>query len=277
MISLRALRFGFVLLATSGLFALSETRAQAPASAPVPVPAASSPDATAAEYILGPEDVVEVEVVGTNDKVRARIYTDGTIQTNLGGRVVASGRTPRELAAEIAKSLKNGGFYSDPIVNIEIVGFASRYVTVLGSVSSPGLVPINRAYRLSEIVARVGGIRADAADYLVIRPENGVEKRYLVDKMASGDPENDPIISPGDKIFAPEAPLFYISGQVNSPGAFPIRSGMTVAQAIAKSGGLTESGSDKKVTTRRAGKKVKLTIEAKVEAGDVITVGERLF
>src|SRR5262245_60109157 len=40
--------------------------------------------APASEYVLGPEDVVEVEVVGTNDKTRARIYTDGTLQLNMG-------------------------------------------------------------------------------------------------------------------------------------------------------------------------------------------------
>ncbi len=268
---------GFVIALILTQAVNAQTRPAAPIQPVTPPAAAATAAPSAAEYVLGPEDAVEIEVVGTSDKVRGRIYTDGTIQTNLGGRIMAAGRTPRELGAEIAKALKAGGYYSDPVVNVEIVGYASRYVTVLGSVSAPGLVPINRAYRLSEILARVGGVRTDAADYIIVRPENGTEKRYNVSKMAAGDPEQDPIVNAGDKIFSPEAELFYISGQIKSPGAYAMKSGMTVAQAIAKGGGLSESGSDKKVDVRRAGKKVKLKIDALVEAGDVLTVGERLF
>ena len=255
--------------------------AATPPTVPAPQATAGAPgaagDPASAEYVLGPEDVVEVEVVGTNDKARARIYTDGTLQTNLSGRIAASGRTPKELGADIAKALKAGGFYADPVVNVEVVGYASRYVTVLGSVGSPSLVPINRAYKLSEILARVGGVRGDAADFVIVTAQDGTEKRYNVDKMSAGDATQDPFVSPGEKIFSPLAEVFYISGQVRSPGAYPMKTGMTVAQAIAKAGGLTESGSDKKVSVRREGKKVKLKSDATIAAGDVLSVGERLF
>lgn len=243
-------------------------------------PAAASPAAAspaAAEYLLGPEDVVEIEVVGTNDKARARIYTDGTIQTSLGGRVEAGGKTPSQLGQEIARVLKAGGFYANPVVNVEVASYASRYVTVLGAVGQPGLVPVNRTYHLSEILARVGGVRGDAADYLIVRTEAGQEKRYSVEKLAAGDPSQDPTVAAGDKIFSPVADVFYISGQVRSPGTYPLKSGTTIAQAIAKSGGLTESGTDKSVKVRRGDKVVKLKANDPVEAGDVLTIGERLF
>jgi polysaccharide export outer membrane protein len=230
----------------------------------------------AAEYVLGPEDVVEIEVVGSADRTRARVYTDGSIQVNLIGNMPVAGKTPKQLGQDVAKALKVGGYYSEPVVNVEIVGYASRYVTVLGAVGSPGLIPINRSYRLSEILARVGGVRETAADYVIVRGETGGEKRYDVDKIASGASE-DPIVLPGDKIFSPQAEIFYISGQVNSPGSYALKSGMTIAQAIAKGGGLSESGTDKKVKVRRAGKIVKLSGDAPVQPGDVLTVGERLF
>lgn len=239
-------------------------------------PAASSPD-TAMEYILGPEDVIDVEVVGQPDKLRARVYTDGTIQLNLVGKLTASGKTPRQLGDEIAQALKAGGFYANPTINIEVVSYASRYVTVLGAVSSPSLVPINRTYRLSEILARVGGVQASAADYLIVRPATGEERRYLISELATGDATKDPIVTPGDKIYAPVAEVFYISGQVNAPGPFPMTTNMTVRQAIARAGGLTAAGSEKKVEVNRGGKKVKLQGDAKVEPGDVLVVGERLF
>jgi polysaccharide export outer membrane protein len=52
---------------------------------------------------------------------------------------------------------------------------------------------------------------------------------------------------------------------------------MTVQMAIAKAGGLTESGSDKKVQVTRAGKKISLEPSAKVQPGDVLFISERLF
>lgn len=249
-----------------------------PASAAQPsadAPTNAEPGASA-EYVLGPEDVVEYEVVGTNDRSRARIYTDGTIQVNFAGRVLAAGKTPRELALAIAEALKAGRYYADPVVNVEVVGFASRYVTVLGLVGNPGLIPINKPYRLSEILARVGGVREAGADYVIVRSDTGGEKRYNISKIASGA-EDDPVIKAGDKIYNPPADIFYIDGQVKQPGSYPLKSGMTIAQAIATGGGLTESGSGKKVKVRRGGKTVKLSSDEPVQAGDVLTISERLF
>jgi polysaccharide export outer membrane protein len=252
--------------------------AQQDAVAPPPTPAAAPAAADqASEYVLGPEDVIEVEIVGQPDRGRARIYSDGTIQLNLVGKVEAAGKTPRELAGILSQALKQGGFYASPVVNVEVVNYASRYVTVLGAVGSPGLVPINRRYRLSEILARVGGVQTSGADYVVVRPENGPERRYVIDKLATGSSEEDPYVAPGDKIFSPVADVFYISGQVNSPGTYPVRQDLTVGQAIARGGGLTQSGSDRKISVTRGGKKIKLDANAKVEAGDVLIVGERLF
>lgn len=256
------------------------TGAVAPPVTPIkPADATGAPGAygAAAEYVLGPEDVIEVEVVGQPDRSRARVYTDGTIQLNLVGKLTAAGKTPRELGAEIAQLLKSGGFYADPVINIEVASYASRYVTVLGAVGSPSLVPINRAYRLSEILARVGGPQASAADYMTVSSEGGEPKRYMIKDLATGDVTKDPFVQPGDKIFVPPAEEFYISGQVNAPGRVAMRSDMTVRQAIASAGGLTASGSDKKVEVTRGGKKVKLTGDAKIEPGDVLVVGERLF
>ena len=279
-LQLRPLALGLLASAVFCTQALGQVASDvAPQVSPLPQGEQGPPVAgpATAEYILGPEDVIEVEIVGQPDKMRARVYTDGTVQLNLIGKISASGKTPRQLGDEIAAKLRQGGFYASPVVNVEVSNYASRYVTVLGAVGSPSLVPINRAYRLSEIVARVGGVRPDAADYLIIRSESGEERRYLIEEMSTGDESKDPFVSPGDKIFAPNAEIFYVSGQVNAPGPFAMKTGITVRQAIARAGGLTPSGSEKKVHVTRGGEKVKLSPDAPIKAGDVLVVGERLF
>lgn len=264
------------------VFAASATAVAQPAPPVVPVAAAPVPAMTptgqsVAEYVLGPEDVIEIEVVGQPDKVRSRVYADGTIQMNLIGKVQAGGKTSRELGDEIAALLKAGGYFAKPVVNVEIGSYASRYVTVLGAVGQPGLVPMNRPYRLSEVMARVGGAREGGADFVIVRSETGAEKHYRLDKLAVGDSSADPYVAPGDKIYVPVAEVFYISGQVMQPGTYAIRSDMTIRQAIARGGGLNESGTDNGVLVNRGGKKIKLDVNAKVEPNDVIVIRERLF
>lgn len=263
----------FMLAAAPAAAQQSEAQAQSTQpSGPSVAEGASS------DYVLGRDDVVEVGLIGRGDfGGRARVQADGTIQLPLIGKVAAADHTTSELAEAVRKALLTGGYFADPVVNVEVVGYASRYVTVLGTVGSPGLVPINRPYRLSEIMARVGGVREGGADYVSVRSANGDERRILLRDLASGGPDQDPYVAPGDKIYVPVAETFYIYGQVNSPGAYALTSNMTVRQAIAKGGGLTESGSDKKVTVTRDGKKTKLDLSDTLLPNDVIVIGERLF
>jgi polysaccharide export outer membrane protein len=265
-------------IATLLMLGATPSLAQQPAAPPPPTSGAGIIDSASSAYVLGRDDVVEVGLLGRTDfGGRARVQADGTIQLPFIGKVQAADRTTSELSDTVRNALKAGGYFSDPIVTVEVVGYASRYVVVLGAVGSPGLVPINRPYRLSEILARVGGVRDNAADFVIVRSDKGEEKRMLVAKIYGGGPDEDPYVQPGDKIYAPPADTYYIYGKVNSPGAFTLSGGMTARQAIARAGGLGESGSDKKIDVTRGGKKLKLKLDDPVLPGDVLVVGERLF
>ncbi len=233
-------------------------------------------------YLLGFGDVVEVSLVGRADfGSRARVSTDGTILLPLIGKIQAAERTVIELSDDVRQALIKGGFYGDPIVRAEVASISSRYVTVLGNVGSPGLLPLDRNYRLSEVLARVGGTSGDAADYILLTKSGATEpKRYYVAKLAAGSVDDDPPVQSGDKIFIPAAvsELFYISGQVNSPGSYPLMNGVTFRMALAKGGGVTENGNEKKLKVVRDGKSLKkVKLEDPVKAGDIVKVGERLF
>jgi len=240
-------------------------------------PAASSPDDQT--YILGPADVIEIRVLGRSDfDVRTRIGQDGMIQLPYLGQVKAANQTTDELSANVKRALKAGGFYADPILSVEIVSYASRSVTVLGAVNRPGVVPVDRPYHLSEILARVGGTTDAAADYIIVRPEKGPQQQYSITGLITGDPDQDPIVQPGDRIFSPKAETFYISGQVKAPGTYSLQANMTLRMAIARGGGLTDLGSDHRLkVTHVHGKTTAGALDEQIEAGDVIVVGERLF
>ena len=104
--------------------------ATAPGGSGLPAGGDAGADQT---YILGPADVVEVSVLGRSDyTTRARIGEDGTILLQYLGRVNASNKTASQLSDEIASALQKGGFFSNPVVRVDVVSYASRYVTVLG-------------------------------------------------------------------------------------------------------------------------------------------------
>jgi polysaccharide export outer membrane protein len=265
-------------LAIGGLGVLVAASASFAIAAP-PAPPPSRDPAAASSYILGPSDVIEVSVLGKADfTTKGRIEDDGTFRVPFLGPVVAANKNAGQLSDDIARALDAGGYFTHPIVKVEVSSFASRYVTVLGQVNRPDLVTVDRAYRLSEIIARVGGIREGGADYVIYRPKEGSERRMPLEAMATGDLRDDPYVSAGDKVFCPEADLFYISGQVRSPGAFPLKANMTYRMAISRAGGLTDSGSDKAVTVTRNGKKTgHINLDSKIQAGDTVVIGERLF
>lgn len=270
----------FSLVAVLTLPGASLAQAPAPDAAAPAQSQPAAPIATSdASYVLGPQDVIEVSVLGRSDfTTRAKVGEDGLIQLPFLGTITAAKKTTSQLGAEVADALEKGGYFSKPILRVEIVAYASRYVTVLGAVTTPGLIPVDRPYHLSEILARVGGARPDAADYLIVRPDNGPEHRFSISGLVTGDASQDPTVSPGDKILVPKAELFYISGQVKGPGAFALETDMTLRMAIARGGGLTDLGTDHGVkVTGVDGKVRRLQLDDKIKPGDVIVVGERLF
>ena len=254
--------------------------------------AASNPAALVAEeapplaagYILGNGDIIEVSVVGREEyKARVQVQVDGTVQLPFIRSVPAAEMTTAQLQDEVARRLKVGGYYTDPVVSVMVAGYASRYVVVLGQVGTPGLLPIDRNYRLSEVIARVGGIAADGSDTVVLTKENGEQLSVSLEQMATGGPNADPYVAAGDKIFVDRAdelerPSFCIYGQVNSAGCYPVGEGLTLRMALARAGGLTSLGSERKVEVFRNGRDIgKQRLSFVLEPDDVVKVGERFF
>lgn len=73
---------------------------------------------------------------------------------------------------------------------------------------------------------------------------------------------------------------FFIHGEVKKPGSYSYQLGMTINQAVALAGGLTERASKQKIFLSREAKKEKqlrATLESQVGAGDTITIEQGLF
>jgi len=86
----------------------------------------------------------------------------------------------------------------------------------------------------------------------------------------------------GDIIYVDRAPMAYIYGEVQRPGAIRVERGLTLLQALAQSGGLTARGTERgiKVHRRDANGVVRvedIKMNDLIERDDVIYVRESLF
>lgn len=272
-------------LALAGLAQIAPATAQtapapaAQAAASQPAPAAANAATLQGGYIVGINDSLDISMVGSEEfRGRVQVQQDGTIQLPYVGSLKAQDKTLLQLGKEIAAALTKGGYYVDPAIQVAVAQISSRYVTVLGEVASPGLIPVDRAYRASEMIARVGGIKPGGAETFYLRREGGAEIPLTLEEIARGGDTSDPVVNPGDKIFVPEAPTFYIYGQVNAPGTYSIQNKMSLRMALARGGGLTTLGSDKRITVVRNGEELKkFSLNDPIQKDDVIVVGERFF
>ena len=93
---------------------------------------------------------------------------------------------------------------------------------------------------------------------------------------------DDPVIANGDIVYVDRVPTFYIYGEVLRGGQLRLERGMTVRQALAAGGGVTQRGTQKgmKLHRRDASGKVEIldaSLEMLVQPNDVIYVRESLF
>ncbi|HZS41116.1 MAG TPA: polysaccharide biosynthesis/export family protein [Polyangia bacterium] len=158
-----------------------------------------------AEYRIGREDVVTVEVwkdPALSAKVPVR--PDGKISLPMIGDVAAEGRTAGELKVEIAERLKP--FVEQPVVGVMVSEVNAAKFFVLGEVAHPGAFPVRGEVSVIQALALAGGPTefANQRSVVVIRPSQGKQSRYKVDcrEVLAG---NAPAIAlmPGDTVFVP--------------------------------------------------------------------------
>jgi polysaccharide export outer membrane protein len=230
-------------------------------------------------YVLGPDDAVQIVVFGQPEaNISTRIKADGTIVMPLIGIIQVAGQTNITLAKLIADKLTQGGFLKAPVVNVEVGGYVSKSVNVAGHVGSPGIVPLDRQYRVLDVLLKSGWVREDGATYVYLRRPGTPEMHLDVEGLVRGDADKNPILRDGDTLYVPDADHFFITGPVGRPGLIAILPGMTVRQALVVAGGVGPTGSANKVGLIRGNaKEVDADPSTVIQKNDIIIVRERMF
>lgn len=277
---------------------LSVFQAGAPTQqAPVPPPPAPSAQANLA-YVIGPSDVLGIKVFDEPGlSGNFNVDSDGSITYPLVGRVEVKELTVRDVEARLTQML-SPAYLRRPQVSVEIAQFRSRSIFVLGEVRQPGKYSIEGQVTLLEVIAKAGSLTPTAGNEIVVqRYKDGVPivltpampgddraaevMRVSMDALREGRGAANLLLQDGDTLYIPPAEKFYVTGFVRSPGAYVLAPNMTVRQAIAIAGGLTERGSDRgmKIIRRVKDKEVEVGVSMSdiVRPNDTIRIRQRLI
>ena len=248
---------------------------------------AGTPTPAPAEYRLGAGDVVRINVYQLPDlSLEARLSEAGVISYPLLGSIKLGGLSVAEAERALADGLRTGNFVKQPQVSLLVVQVRGNRASVLGQVNRPGLYPLETAgMRLTELLATAGGVATTGADVVtLVGTRQGQPFRQTVELTTffRGGEGSDPVIQDGDAIFVERAPLVYIYGEVQRPGALRLERGMTLLQALAAGGGLTPRGTEKGIRVHRKNEQgvvqiVTPAMDDNVREGDVVFVRESLF
>jgi polysaccharide export outer membrane protein len=215
------------------------------------------------DYRIGSRDVIEIQVEDAPElSVTRDISSAGTFLMPYLGRMLAKGKTPEQLAREIADGLRDK-YLKDPRVNVLVKAYNSRSFLIMGAVRNPGVYQIESQADMFELIVLAGGlVEPHGAFAFVIRKikqEEGEESQQVaaaseeqtkpgelsspvgvkyemikvnITGLLKGHFEQNRTILPGDVVHVPPSDTFFIAGEVNAPGQFALKEGTTLTQAI---------------------------------------------
>ncbi|HEX8089743.1 MAG TPA: polysaccharide biosynthesis/export family protein [Blastocatellia bacterium] len=218
------------------------------------------------DYRIGANDVIDIQIDNAAELSRSfRVTAAGTFLMPYLGRITAQNKTPEELAQYIAGRLR-GDYLRDPKVTVSVKEYNSRSFFIQGSVRNPGVYQIEGRPSLLELITLASGLtESHGATAFIIRKIKQPQKAdgqkkddppvaaAAPDKDSDTDPdesaryelksvningllkgrfEQDMFLEPGDIINIPVSDVFFVAGEVNQPGSFPLKEGTTLRQAI---------------------------------------------
>jgi len=234
-------------------------------------------------YLLGPGDMLKITVYNNPDlTLETRITETGTISFPLLGEVELGGISASAAEKKLSSQLESGGFVKQAQINILVVQFQSKMVSILGSVFKPGRYPLDRSMNLTEVLALAGGVPTDGSDMITVIGKSGKVEYDLRNIIKKGDGSQNINLVGGEIIYVPRAPMFYIYGEAQRPGSYRIERDMTVMQALAMGGGPTPRGTQRGVQLHRRNTSGVLEVLSPklsdlVKQDDVLFIKESLF
>jgi polysaccharide biosynthesis/export protein len=159
------------------------------------------------DYIIGPEDVLDVSVWKETELTRTLpVRPDGKISMPLLNDVQAAGLTPTRLAQSITEKLKK--YLTAPQVTVIVSQINSQRVYVIGEVTRPGAYPMLPGMNILQAISSAGGLTqfANGKKIFLLRTVNQSQNKYpfnYKDVLDGRKPEENLQLKAGDTVVVP--------------------------------------------------------------------------
>ena len=172
------------------------------------------------------------------------VDSKGNISVPYAPPIRAAGKTPSEVQRAIAAALKNRAI--EPQAVVALVDQRTSLISVLGEVNVPSRFPANAAgEHLLDAIARAGGPKAQGYDTWVSLERGGKRAKVPFGALVY-EPSNNIFVHPQDTIYVYREPQTFVAfGAAGQQGQFDFGAWrVTVAEAVAKAGGLNDAMAD---------------------------------
>lgn len=212
-------------------------------AAPSPSAAAPRDDEQAQTTMIGPGDLLDLSVFAVPElTLKIRVNEQGSVTLPLVGEMHFGGLSVAQAEHDLAQKLVNQNLVLKPQVTIFVAEYATQGITVLGEVNQPGTYPLFGPHRLFDAISAAGGLtqRSSSTVTLIHRGDHD-HPTHINLAVTNADVNADVSLRPGDTIIVDKAPVVYVVGEVNKPGAFLMENNtnITVLRAVALAQGAT--------------------------------------
>lgn len=254
---------------------------------------AGAQDPSIEGYVVGPGDVLEIQVWDNSDLNRSVVVSQqGTFSFPFVGSLAVSNLSVAQIEKLLVKKLSEG-YLVDPQVSISVSDYRNQKVFIFGEVRSPGSYVLRHRTHLLEMISEAGGFTNDSgATCVIVRPVKNGDKiqsasdgdnnegriiRVDLEQLMSAPQDHEEFyVMPGDSIHVSRSENIFVTGEVRNPGKYSWEKGLTVRQAISIAGGGTLKASLRRVEIIRnedgAEKTIKPNLSDPVRPNDIIKV-----
>jgi polysaccharide export outer membrane protein len=195
-----------IFMSCSLLFPLLYACSAPVAPSPTAMPSQEA-EALSQDYVIGPEDSVEVQVWKNPDLSRTvTVRPDGKISLPLIGDVLAAGQTATQLTEAVTEKLK--AYYKEPAQVTVIVNQVNSYaIYVLGEVKTQGKQVVHSGTTFLQALSLAGGFTPYAStSKITLRRRDSTGRETVIPiryKDVLTGRQANLVLKPGDTIIVP--------------------------------------------------------------------------
>ncbi|MGH9803103.1 MAG: polysaccharide biosynthesis/export family protein [Blastocatellia bacterium] len=224
------------------------------------------------DYQFAVGDVIEVQVEDAPELSREyKLAADGKIVMSVVGLIEARKKTADQLSRLIADRLRAEDYLKSPNVVVALKQFNTRVFFIQGAINQPGVYRLEGRPTLLTMIGLAGGLADNHGSlaYIIRRSIKAGEPKVSADTQQAsldssqandgseepdagdyellkvnlsalykGKFEQNQMLEPGDIVNVPRADVFFVAGEVQAPGSFPLKEGTTLRQAISLAQGM---------------------------------------